>query len=276
MEIFKGCRGDKFKYFILQVLKLSTLKKEYYPLLLDREGMVMYERAFTHKTANKVHNYEYLEFLGDTTLNKGIAWYLSRRFTQLNCPEGVKVLTRLKINLISKRSFARFAKRLGFWNFISADMDVRNTKMDKTLEDVFESFFGVTELLLDQKIAVGVGYQICYSMIKTLLDRDHISLQYTDLFDAKTRLKEVFDQYRDSIGTLKYNTEKVDRIHNVTAVCVNSSQSRSTPFVLGTGSAPLKADASQRAAEQAIATLKELGFTRTLPDDYKLFCDGCD
>lgn len=269
VEIFRGIRGDKFKYFLRQVLSLSNLSEEYYSVLLDKEGINLYDQAFTHKTANSVYNYEFFEFLGDTTINKIIAWYLSRRFTQLNCPEGVKVLTRLKINLISKKSFVQFAKQLQFWDFISCDMDVRSNKMDKTLEDVFEAFFGVTEMLIDSRIREGVGYSICYTIIEKLMDNRDISLKYEDLFDAKTRLKEMFDFFGEKLGKMTYQNEKNERIHSVKIILHTSNGT----ILLGEGAGALKASAEQKASSKAIETLNMMGFVKPISDGYKVFCN---
>ncbi len=270
VEIFRGIRGNKFKYFLSQVLSLSNLSKQYYSVLLDKEGLNLYDQAFTHKTASETHNYEFFEFLGDTTLNKIIAWYLSRRFPQLNCPEGVKVLTRLKINLISKKSFVEFAKQLQFWDFISADMDIRTNKMDKTLEDVFEAFFGVTELLIDSKIRQGAGYSVCYNIIHALMERRDISLKYEDLFDAKTRLKEMFDYFGDNLGKLVYTTEKVERTHHVKIHIIRPNGEQ---HLLGEGNGALKANAEQKAANDALVILKNNGYTKPMSEGYKMFCD---
>lgn len=264
VELYKGIRGNQFTTFLRQVLSLSNLKPEYFDILLDKEGLQLYNTVFTHQTSDIKNNYEYLEFLGDTTLNKSIAWYLSRRFPILNCSEGVKILTRLKINLISKRSFAEFAKQLYFWNFVSADVDTRAMKMDKTLEDVFEAFFGATELLIDKRIRQGAGYSACYSIIETLMDTRQISLKYEDLFDSKTRLKEIFDHFGDRLGKMEYETIKTERIHHVKIIVDGR--------VLGEGSAALKADAQQRASAQTIAKLKRMGFSKPLSDSYALFC----
>lgn len=270
VEIYKGLRGDKFRYFLRQVLSLSNLSEEYYSVLLDKEGINLYDQAFTHKTANPTYNYEFFEFLGDTTLNKIIAWYLSRRFMQLNCPEGVKVLTRLKINLISKKSFVEFAKQLHFWDFISADMDIRMNKMDKTLEDVFEAFFGVTELLIDSRIRQGAGYSICYSILEKLMNNREISLKYEDLFDSKTRLKEMFDFFGDQLGKMVYETEKIERIHYVKIILINNDGKRKQ--LIGEGSGALKATAEQKASTEALKVLQRMGFHKPLSEGYKLFC----
>lgn len=261
-------RGNTFQEFIKQVLQLTCLKERYLNVLLDDYAIQMYHCAFTHSSVSSIHNYEYLEFLGDTTLNKAIAWYLPKRFPQLKCAEGVKILTRLKINLISKRSFATFAKSLHFWEFISCDMDIKNTKMDKTLEDVFEAFFGATELLLDERIQHGVGFKVCYDMISTLLDRYELSLKYEDLFDSKTRLKEIVDHFGDQIGTIKYESVKTEKSHDVSILYMKDHESK----IIGTGSSPLKADAQQKAAEIAIHTLKHMGFVKVLPECYRKFC----
>jgi len=301
-EIYHGIRGSRFKHLIRETLSLGRFKDPYYSVLLDDIGMEMYDIAFTHKTANAEKNYEWLEFLGDTTLNKSIAWYLPQRFPQLSCTAGVKVLTRLKINLISKKSFAVFGKTLKFWDFISADMDIRNNKMDKTLEDVFEAFFGATELILDTRIRHGIGYEVCYTIVKSLLDDTSLSLQYNDLFDAKTRIKEIIDYFGDEIGELKYVTRKKDRLHHVDlyqsvpkpkpkpiqellswsmtdrAILRQLREQYSnkptvkSDILIGSGCAALKADAQQRASEKGIEYLNKKGFIKELSEDYKRFC----
>jgi dsRNA-specific ribonuclease len=258
-EIYIGIRGDKFKYFIKQVLSLANINEHFFNVLIDEEGLKMYDRVFTHSSVDSCNNYEYLEFLGDTTLNKSIAWYLSRRFDRFACSDGVQALTRLKINLISKRSFAGFAKRLSFWEFVSASTETRSNQMDKTLEDVFEAFFGATEVLIDSRIRQGAGYSVCYAIISNILDTMDISLRYEDLFDSKTRLKEVFDFFGASkIGVLVYDTEKVDRIHKVKAI----RRFQGVDTVLGEGSSSLKVDAQQKAANLSFAKLDRMGFTK--------------
>ena len=230
----------------------------------------MYETVFTHKTADPNNNYEFLEFLGDVTLNKAIAWYLARRFPNLQCAEGVKILTRLKINYISKKAFADFADQLGFWDYISADQEVRDMKKGKTMEDVFEAFFGATEWMIDHRIREGAGARFCYRIIGTLLKPVPISFRYEDLFDAKTRLKEVFDHFStNKLGKLRYIAKRTDRMFHVTAVreCGPYHQN-----VIGEGFAPLKADAEQRAAQEAIVKLREIGFVKPLSESFAKFC----
>lgn len=262
-QVHTGLRGNSFREFLREVMKLSNLKAQYIDVLLDEEYDT-FEDVFTHKSANTEKNYEFYEFIGDVTLNKSIAWYLTRRFPQLNCPEGVKILTRLKINLVSKKSFSKFAENLHFWPFVSASLEVRTLKMGKTLEDVFEAFFGSFEMLIDKHWGEGLGYQFCYTLISKLLDSIDISLKYEHLFDSKTRLKELIDYFGEKIGKIEYTAQKEDRIHYVTIL--------HNKRCIATGSAPLKADAQQKAAEKAIYQLSRQGFIRPLVGSYAEFC----
>lgn len=302
-KVYKGIRGKAFVDFLKGVLKKGGLKESYLTVLLDDTGLQLYDNAFTHSLANPTHNYEWLEFLGDTTLNKAIAWYLPQRFPQLSCAGGVKVLTRLKINLISKKSFADFAKNLNFWPYITLTEEVRDNKKTKTLEDVFEAFFGATELLLDTRVRHGIGYEICYTIIKSLLDEMRLSLKYSDIFDSKTRIKELIDYFGDELGELKYVTQKSDRVHKVFLYRTTQTK-RFLPIkellssglskdeivhqlhlqylpeikvhpgeeLIGTGTAYLKADAQQQASEQGLAYLTRKGFIKPLTEDYARFC----
>lgn len=80
------------------------------------------------------------------------------------------------------------------------------------MEDVFEAFIGVTKLTLVEKFGyMGVGNQIVFNMIKTLMDERNIVLDPEELYDTKTRLKELFDKrdIQNMYGKLKYiYTEK--------------------------------------------------------------------
>jgi dsRNA-specific ribonuclease len=270
LQIHYAPRDKRFDNFIRNILKLSNLTKKQISDLVDK-NILLYEQVFTHKSANENINYEIYEFLGDTTVNKAIAWYLTRRYPQLACPKGVKILTRLKINLVSKKSFSILAKRLYFWNFVTASEEERQNRMNKILEDVFEAFFGLTEYLVDTDIQFGLGYAICYNIIHHLMEQENISLKYEDLFDAKTRLKEIFDYFKENIGILKYTSirdieakkffTKIFRIHE------------GVEYFLSEGEGPLKLTSEQFAAESAIQILKIQGFIRPLSDDMKTLCE---
>lgn len=287
--------GDGFKNLILSLLNKGKVKKKYLNILLTDENLQLYSRAFTSDTAHETYNYQVYEQLGDITCNKCIVWYIYERFPQLECPEGVKVVARLRINYGARQSFSELARNNGFWPYITASEDVRQRKMKDLLEDVFEAFFGVTELILDRdcvkrkgKRMTGVGYNVVYNIFKALFDELPISLRYEDLYDAKTRLKELFDVYEEKLGPLVYQEKKEDLITYSTIFRVDGGKYEVRPdgsinnkrilggryVKIGEGSAALKSDAQQNAASNALANLARQGWKKDPPAVYQKFADS--
>ncbi len=112
--IYQGPRGPSFKALIYGLMERGNLKDKYIDLLTDEANMKKFSKAFTAASANKEKNYEIYEQLGDVSANKFIVWYAYQRFPQLQCPLGVKVVARLRINYGAKNSFAEIANNLGF------------------------------------------------------------------------------------------------------------------------------------------------------------------
>lgn len=263
--IIPGHRGPKFIQLLNSILSRSNLKQDVIQTLLDEEGLRLYDLAFTHISANSENNLEYLEFLGDSIVNCCIVWYLSRRFEHLQGSKAVKIFARLKINLVSKKSFSELANSLDMWEYISAAESIRNTKRKKVLEDTFEAFFGCTAFLMDRKYINCSGYAVCYSIVESLFNDMDISLDYNNLFDARTRIKELFDAFKD-IGQLIYiSTKRPDGIFIIKCYLEKDEQ---TKILLGEGTATTKADATQQASQHAIYTLKRMGYERPVPEEY--------
>lgn len=270
--IYLGSRGDDFKELINGVLKKGNLRKKYRKMLTDESSMEVYAAAFTSELVDPDNNYQVLEQIGDLTGNKFIVNYMYERFPQLDYAEGVKVVARLRINYGAKQSFSEIARKLGFWPFISATNDLRQRKMKPLLEDVFEAFLGATERILDRKKRVGVGYAIVYDILATIFDEMDISLRYEDLYDAKTRLKELFDLHEDRLGPLVYKEQKRDMITISSVFRVEDGKY----IKIGEGSAALKADAQQHAAAVALETLNKQGWVKPVPPIYRRFNNNDD
>lgn len=266
VQFYDGIRGDSFKNLLTIILKRGKINQQVIDTLLDEEGMKLYNIAFTHPSMDPDLNYEYLEFLGDSVVNTAIVWYISKRFTQLQGSRGVKVLARLKINLISKKSFADCAQRLNLWDYISCSEPVRNTNKKKVLEDVFEAFFGATTFLMEKKVYNCSGYAVVYAIVSSLFDEIDISLRYEDLFDARTRIKELFDCNKD-LGKLEYDTIK-DTNNLFTSKAFLAKPNVAQRIYLGIGSGNTKVDSIQNASQQAIHTLKTMGYELALREDY--------
>ena len=273
--IYNGSRGTDFQYLLRKILKNAKIKDHYIDILLDEDGLKKYDIAFTSKSANETENYEVYEQLGDLSANKFIVSYMYRKFPKLKCSECVKIVARLRILYGSKQTFCVIAENLGFWPFISADEEQRNTEKKKLLEDTFEAFIGVTELMIDEKIRNNVGYAIVYEILHSVFETVNISLKYEDLYDAKTRLKELFDLYNkgdSNIGTLQYEETK-DLETRLTTSLVYQKISPTHRVLLGQGVASLKADAQQRAASSGIYKMNSKGYVKQVPHIYISLCN---
>lgn len=235
---------------VASVLKLAKIKQHYIDRLLTHKKE--YEMVFTPKSHNMNENYEVFEFAGDGIINSFIPYYFLRRFPILNCTFGVKILGRLKINYVSKRSFSKISENLGFLNFIKATEEQKqnSTIVTNLLEDVLEAFIGATVKILDEEFTIGVGYGIAYRILETLFDRINISLEYEDIYDPKSRLKEVFEAARGSLGTLLYvdefNSTKVYRTLNGQKILLGEGANLAT-----------RTDRQQEAAKQAIKLFRD-------------------
>jgi len=251
--------------FLKTVFIKTKLKIHYQQILLD--SISQYQQIFTAPSIDELYNYEVYEQLGDATANDAVVWYCFNRYPQLNCPGGVKILARLKIKYVSSESWSEIADELGFWPYIKAIPEERSNleKKQKLLEDVFEAFIGLTKYILDRKFSPGVGNGIIYTFIETLFSTKDISLQSEDLFDAKTKLKELFDlpNVRESFGILKY-CHKDGR----TELFLEKNGQKS---LYGTGYGNTHVAQEKDAANQALKSLKEKGYSRD--KKFQLFCD---
>jgi dsRNA-specific ribonuclease len=205
--------------FIKNVFSKSKIDPKYMNVLTNSSALDTYNIAFTSKTVHPEDNYELFEFLGDTAANDAIVMYFYEVFPQLRCAKSINILNRLKIVYVSRDSFSKIAENLGFWPYIKYDKNNENEYTKKTkealLEDVFEAFIGATKIILLKEFnLVGVGSQIIYNFIKPIFDAKNISFKPEDIFDAKTRLKELFDNKSDSnllyvnFGQYKYNDQQ--------------------------------------------------------------------
>ena len=186
--------------FIKRVFNKSKIDPKYMDVLTNPEALATYRIAFTSKTVDPDNNYELLEYMGDVEANAAVVWYFYEAYPQLRCTESINTLNRLKIVHVSSESFSQFADDLGFWPHImynervAAEKPPLKKSREALLEDVFEAFVGATQIILYNEFGlVGVCRQIIYNFIKPLFEAKTISFAPEDLYDAKTRLKELFE-----------------------------------------------------------------------------------
>jgi len=253
---------------ISRICRRANVKSKYARTLIDNI-QPYYVKVFTDSSYDPRDNYEIFEFLGDVTINKFVAWYLFFRYPQFDCPQGVKVLTRMKINAISKTTFSQIADSLGFWPLIRASETRKNSAKSKKsmLEDVFEAFFGATELILDTTYIRGLGSAVCYTILQSLFDEVDFSLKYEDLYDAVTRLKELGDS-NPSLLPIEYVQKTNPNVPNekMTIVFVHREQ-------LGEAEGPLVDERKKIAAAKAMEILTARGYkTRAKAKAEALVC----
>jgi hypothetical protein len=101
---------------------------------------IYWTRAFTHYSVNATENYEKLEFLGDASVNYAFILYIR---------ENLKITSRGTSNNLwayytSKYYLPIMCKNIGLDKLLKTTVPVENSM----LEDIFEAFFGVIEILL--------------------------------------------------------------------------------------------------------------------------------
>ena len=281
--LYQAPRDKHFKALVSELLRRGNLKPHYLELLLSEEGMKLYGQAFTAASADPDSNYEFYEQIGDLAANQFLVCYTYRKYPQLQCPQGVKVVARVRINYGSKEKFSELAEKLGFWDYISAMQSSREKNKKGLLEDVFEAFCGVTQWLLDTKIQIGVGYAILYEILKGVYDEFvPISLRYDHLFDAKTRLKELFDRpdVKKQFGDWTfYSPERArDALLTTSTLYIVPPPFRKKDehnmhnwIAISEGTAARKINAEQIAAAAGIEWMRTQGFSKPPPPEYAQF-----
>lgn len=252
--------NKNLKLFIGGILSNLSLTDNEIQILLSDKCLQEFKNSLTCMTFDYNNNYEFYELLGDSTLNKCIIWYLKRRFPEFNRAGGVKYLTRLKIITISKEGFSSLADTLGLYKYIRSSPEEKQNDKKKILEDVFEAFLGCLEHLVDEHIKLHKGYSIVYQLIEQLLDKKEFNTKYEDLWDAKTRIKELFDirpndKYWVNFTAIKKQGETFFN-------CIVSVSINNKVFDIGSGIGRKKANSEQIACEDALKNLKNSGIFR--------------
>lgn len=204
----------------------------------------LYEMAFTHSSFNSDakthhHDYERLEFIGDSVLGFVIAGTLFKTHPEMR--EGD--LTKAKSFLVQTEYLANLARRENYTDFIRAGHSLtveEATKHNSILEDIFEAVIGA--IYLDQ------GIKFTTRFIRNIYGDDVKNFELTDLKDYKSILQEAMQaEYRESV-IYKVIDEKGPP-HNKTFFV----EVKFNGLVLGRGEGKNKKQAEQNAAKEALS-----------------------
>lgn len=276
--------------FVREQYSRGLINKVYIDKFTDSTAMKTYRSAFTHRTYEPItgevvdENQERLEFLGDTVVNQIVAWHIHERFPTI---QSVKWLTRLKHNLISKKTLGMMAYEAGFEEHIRYGEKMKEciaenpditTNVDylSMLEDTFEAFMAAIVKVANRVLGCG-GYEIAKRILDSFLNVHDISLEPKKVFDAITRLKELYESrnlgIRWPIAQAYRKTKLEDGSFEVIVYGWPHGDRKPTPQnraqlcrVLG----KTKDDTSQAAAEKAIEILeRSYKISELPPNPYK-------
>lgn len=162
---------------------------------IEPKHIVLYEQAFTHPSYNadantKHHDYERLEFLGDSVIDLIVAEVSFVTRPDLN--QGS--LTKMRAALVSTNGLSSLARKYGLHEYIrlgnSFSGDI--SKANHILENVFEAFVGA--LYLDQ------GFKVTKDVLVSIFIDSIKTFNADALNDYKSRLQEEMQaEHRESV-----------------------------------------------------------------------------
>lgn len=217
---------------------------------VEPRDLALYARALTHRSVLRTtarhypESNERLEFLGDALLGAYVAEHLYRHYPDSD--EGF--LTRLRARLVSGRSLARAAERLGLGPLLllSPNMDRTGGRTNASiLADAFEAVLAA--LYLDH------GPDVARAFVTTRLLKD---AALEDIAQVRENHKSMLLEFAQARGWAQPVYRVVDESgpsHAMTfhvEVLVEGAR-------CGGGTASSKKRAEQRAAKEALATLEK-------------------
>lgn len=212
-------------------------------LSIKAKDLNLYDLALTHPSYNsdantKHHDYERLEFIGDSVLGYVCADLCFKLRPEMEPGN----LSKLRSLLVKTEALSNYAREINVANYIkvghSISVDSINSS-NKILEDVFEALVGA--IYLDNNIEV--AYQFCAKFLTPLI----LNTSIDSLTDAKSRLQEYMQaEHREAVqyvcietsGPAHDRTFKVNVVYN--------------DIVLATGVGKSKKAAEEDAANKAL------------------------
>lgn len=204
----------------------------------------IYEMAFTHSSFNSDakthhHDYERLEFMGDSFLGFVVASLLFTHHSEMR--EGD--LTKAKSTLVQSKALASYAMKLHFNEYIRAghSLSIEEASHNQSiLEDIFEAVIGA--IYLDQ------GIKFATNFLSSVFLDDIINFKMDEVKDYKSMLQEaVQGEHRESVI---YKTVKEKGPQHDKTFFVEVSFNK---IVLGKGSGKSKKEAEMAAAKDALS-----------------------
>lgn len=174
---------------------MKDLKEFLKQFNIEPKHPVLYEQAFTHPSYNadantKHHDYERLEFLGDSVIDLCIAEMSFVARSDLDQGN----LTKMRAALVNTNGLSKMARKYNLHEYIrlgnSFSGDI--SKANHILENVFEAFIGA--LYLDQ------GFKNTKEVLVNMFLNQIKNFNVDELTDYKSKLQEEIQaEHRESV-----------------------------------------------------------------------------
>lgn len=222
---------------------MEILKKILKKFNIKPNDITLFQTAFVHSSFavkfNLSHNYERLEFLGDSVLSMLVSDYLF----EISPDYGEGKLTKVRSNYVCQAALEVYSKELGLDKCIQVNVDDSEINQNEILSisaDVFESFLGA--IYLDQGIEK--AHEFLRENIFPFIDAKMIFF-----YDYKSQIKEYGDA--EDIDVHYELKKEFGAPHDKTFIMDIFVDDK----CLGTGVGKSKKEAEQGAARVAIETL---------------------
>lgn len=211
---------------------------------IDTTNKQVYEIAFMHTSYSSKHdfkhNYERLEFLGDSILSLLVSEYLFKRYPDYE--EGK--LTKLRSNYVCQNALIYYSHELDLPKYLKLDTEDPYLTENEVLSitaDIFESFLGA--MFIDQGIDFAKEFLAKY--IFQYIDEEKVFFR-----DYKSAMKEYGDAQEVEVSYIMLN--EFGFPHDKTffmSILVDGE-------VMGVGKGRSKKEAEQAAAKVALEKLE--------------------
>jgi dsRNA-specific ribonuclease len=272
--LYDGIRGDLFHTLIHTILKNNNVHEKYSLILLHPKNFSYFCSAFTDPSYDSDNNYIALSSLGHQTLTKTMMWFFPKKFQRLFSVDCKGVLNDLKSKHVEGKSVGKYIENtFGIWDFISMSQvtrlcqtDMKNEIVQKTVEAILASI----EIILDQHLSLGVGYDICNQFMQDIMGKIHISFKHEELYSRVSVLNVLKSSIQKILkGTVSFeDVELADgngqKIYQVSAYLKTANGST----LLGQGIDHIKSIAKEMAAVYAVQTLQKYQITYNPPRIY--------
>jgi ribonuclease-3 len=202
------------------------------------------EQALTHRSYSRSHNYERLEFLGDSVLNLVISENIYRR--EPNASEGE--LSRIRASLVKEEALALVAREMNLGDHINlgaGELKSGGYRRASILSDTLEAILGA--------IYLDGGFEPARDTITSLYGENLLNLPDSkSLKDAKTQLQEYLQSKQIEVPEYRV-VQTVGKSHDQTFTVSCEVEAIS---LTSTGKGLSRKKAEQDAAQNALHQLK--------------------